>query len=350
MTWGDSNDRNRQTLGWFARRVLVVVVIVVFVLLAWRIINALLLAFIGVLFAVLWRGLASPISRHTSIPIEWALLIVALVLALLIGLFVWFAGPPINDQLSQLTKTLPSSIKQIEETLNRYVVGRYILDYIQQAQLPAGKGGSVISGITGIASTLYEIVADILLVIVCAVYFSVNPDVYRRGILLLIPKNRVARVADVLDQTVHTLRYWLLGQVALMVFVGVLVTVGLWLVGIPLAFVLGLISGLLEFIPIIGPVAGAIPGVLIALTGGWVKAAYAIAVYLLVQQVENHVLVPLVQRAAVSVPPALVVVAVVAFGLLFGFLGVFVATPLTAVGLVWVEMFYVQDVLGRSLR
>jgi predicted PurR-regulated permease PerM len=350
MIPSDLNGNSQGTLGQFARRTLIVVVIVALALLAWRIVNALLLAFVGVLLAMVFRGLAGLISRHTPIPIGWAMIIVASVLVLLVTLFVWVAGPPINEQLSQLTKTLPGSIEKVEQILNRYVLGRYILDYVRGARPAAGGGAGLIAGVTGVAAKLYEVIADIILVIVSAVYFSVNPELYRRGILLLVPRDRAPRVAEVLDHTARTLQYWLLGQLVLMLSVGVLVTLGLWLVGVPLAFVLGIISGLLEFVPVIGPLAGAIPGVLIALTGGWVQALYAVLVYVAVQQLENHIFTPLVQKTTVDVPPALVVLAIVAFGYLFGFLGIFVATPLTAVVLVWVKMFYVQDVLGRSVK
>ena len=172
---------------------------------------------------------------------------------------------------------------------------------------------------------------------------------YKRGILLLIPKSKSLRISEVLDESVSTLGYWLWGQVIMMVFVGLMVAVGLWIVGVPLAFVLGIISAILEFVPIIGPVVGAVPGILIAITGGWVQALYAALVYLIVQEIEANVLAPLIQKITVEVPPALVVLAVVAFGSLFGFLGVFVATPLTALIIVWVRMLYVEDALGKRL-
>jgi len=122
----------------------------------------------------------------------------------------------------------------------------------------------------------------------------------------------------------------------------------LWIVGVPLALLLGVFSGILEFVPIVGPVAGAVPGIIMAMSGGWTKALYAVLVYFIVQQAENHVLIPLIQRKAVSLPPALVVLAVVAMGLLFGMLGVLVATPLTAVIIVWIRMLYIEDVLGKG--
>jgi predicted PurR-regulated permease PerM len=317
-------------------------------LLLWRIRTALLLGFIGILLAVLYRGLAGVVTRYTRIPIHWTLLIVAVSLLGLIALFFWFAGPPINEQFSQMVKTLPTAINRIQETVNQYPVGQYILSYLQPPQPGAGGSGlSLIFGVTGIASTIYGILTDLLLVAVSAVYFAVNPQMYKRGILLLIPKSKSLRISEVLDESVSTLGYWLWGQVIMMAFVGLMVAVGLWIVGVPLAFVLGIISAILEFVPIIGPVVGAVPGILIAITGGWVQALYATLVYLIVQETEANILAPLIQKITVEVPPALVVLAVVAFGSLFGFLGVFVATPLTALIIVWVRMLYVEDALGK---
>jgi predicted PurR-regulated permease PerM len=349
MPLNDVNDAVHESLVRVARGTLVVVAIVALTLLVWRIRVALLLGFIGILLAVLLRGEAALVRRYTRIPVGWALLLVAAASVGLVVVFFWFAGPPINEQFSQLLKTLPASVERIRETINRYPVGQYLLSYLQPPE--PGSGGPTVSlfwGVTGIASTLYGILTDLLLIVVAAVYFAVNPQTYMRGILLLIPKSQSARVSEVLDESGRVLGYWLIGQVLVMVFVGVMVTLGLSLIGMPLALVLGVISGMLEFIPIFGPVVAAIPGILIAMTGGWVQVLYAALVYLIVQEIEANVLVPLIQKATVEVPPGLVVLALVAFWSLFGFLGLLVATPLTALAILWVKRLYVEDALGKT--
>ncbi len=349
MPINDTNDAVHESLVRVARRTLVVVAIIALALLVWRIRVALLLGFIGVLLAVLFRGQASLLKRYTRIPMGWALLLVAAVSIGLVGVFFWFAGPAINEQFSQLLKTLPASIERIRETINRYPVGQYLLSYLRPPE--PGSGGPAVNlffGVTGIASTIYGILTDLLLVLVTAIYFAVNPQLYTRGILLLIPKSKSLRVGEVLDESGRVLGYWLIGQVLVMVFVGVMVTLGLSLIGIPLALVLGVISGMLEFIPIFGPVVAAVPGILIAMTGGWVQALYAALVYLIVQEIEANVLVPLIQKVTVEVPPALVVLALVAFGSLFGFLGILIATPMTALLILWVKRLYVEDALGKT--
>jgi predicted PurR-regulated permease PerM len=348
MAVNKGTDQVHESLVWVARRTLVVVAIVALALLLWRIRVALLLGFIGMLLAVLYRGLAGIVSRYTHIPVSWALLLVAVVLLGLAFLFFWFAAGPINDQFGQLSKTLPESINRIKEAINRYALGRYFLSYLQPPEPGSHSGISLFTGVTGVAVTIYNVLTDLLLVVVSAIYFAVNPQMYKNGILLLIPKSKAQRVGEAFDASAHTLSYWLLGQVILMIFVGIMVMVGMWIIGTPLAMVLGLISGVLEFVPIFGPLVAAIPGILIAMTMGWVQALWTALVYLIVQETESNLLVPLIQKVTVEVPPALVVLAIVAFGFLFGFLGIFVATPLTALVIVWVRMFYVEDALGKN--
>jgi predicted PurR-regulated permease PerM len=334
----------------FTYRVLIVAAIAVLFLFLWQIMNALLFAFIGILLAVLWRGLAGLICRFLPIPIRWALLIVAIfVLALFIS-FMWFAGPRVNEQLGQLIQKLPSSIGNLKQTLQNYAWGQYLLEHVVPLQLSAGQGISLFSHVTGAATTLATVLADMLVVLFTAIYFAINPDVYVRGILSLVPEDRADRIREVFDASARMLQYWLLGQAVAMVTVGTLVAVGLWLAGVPLAFLLGVIAGLLDFVPYLGPIAAAIPGILIGLTESPTTAVYAMLVYLIVQQLENHLIVPLVQRETVWLPPALVILAVVMFGLLFGVLGLLVATPLTAVAVVWVKMLYVQDILGKPIN
>jgi predicted PurR-regulated permease PerM len=347
MGYNNAGSQDREQLGAFARRVLVVLVIAAFALLIWRILDALLLAFFGVLFAVMFRGLAGLINRYARISMGWSLFIVAIMLLAIVFLFAWFAGPRINEQFGEFLDAVPTSLTQIEKVLNRYSWGRYLLGNLGTGSLDMGQGLGLFSRITGIASTVFTAVANLLVVLFVAIFFMIDPDLYIRGILQLVPESKSSRIADTIDATGRTLRYWLLGQGISMLVVGILTTLGLWLAGVPLAFLLGVIAGILEFVPFLGPVAASIPGILIALTEGWTVALYALLVYVIVQQIENRVIVPLVQWKAVALPPALVILAVVALGLLFGLLGVLVATPLTAVIMVWVKRLYVEDVLGK---
>lgn len=349
MALHSAGQYGSEPLGAFARRVLVVVVIIALALLTWRIMNALLLAFIGILFAVMFRGLAGLVSRYTRIPMRWSLLLLVVFLIGVVALLVWLTGPSINEQIAEFMETVPTSVRQIEETLGSLTWGQYLLESMKPGQLGVSRGIGLFSRITGIASTMFAVIANLLVVTFVAIFFAADPAPYLRGIILLVPKSESARVTQTIEATGHTLRYWLLGQGISMLAVGILTALGLWLAGVPLAFLLGVIAGVLEFVPFLGPVAAAVPGILIALTRGWTLALYAALVYVIVQQLENRLIVPLVQWKAVSLPPALVILAVVALGLLFGLLGVLVATPLTAVIMVWVKMLYVQEVLDKPV-
>jgi predicted PurR-regulated permease PerM len=151
----------------------------------------------------------------------------------------------------------------------------------------------------------------------------------------------------VLHRLADTLWWWLLGRVASMTFIGVVTGIGLWLLDVPLAFVLGLLASLLSFIPNIGPILSAIPAILLAWVAGPEKALWVTGLYVGVQVVESFVLDPFIDRKTVYLPPAFTVFAQLVLALLGGLLGVALATPLAAAMVVLVAMLYVQDVLGR---
>ena len=152
-----------------------------------------------------------------------------------------------------------------------------------------------------------------------------------------------------MDAVAHNLRWWLVGQVFLMITMGVTTAAGLWLVGIPQALMLGLIAGILELVPYIGPWLSVVPAALIALLLGPWYLFMTLLLYLGLHILEGYVLLPLVQRRAVHLPPALTLVAQLLLGELQGVLGLFVAAPLTVVAVVTLKMLYVEDALGDRI-
>jgi predicted PurR-regulated permease PerM len=183
----------------------------------------------------------------------------------------------------------------------------------------------------GAAMSTLGAAANMLLVLVLGIYLAADPGLYRRGVLRLVPSRHRTLASNVLNAAAVALRKWLGGQLVAMLLVGVLTGLGLALLGVPLAFSLAVIAALLEFVPFIGPIVAAIPAVLIAFAHDPSTALYVAVLYLAVQQVEGYVLMPLVQRWAVALPPALSALTVVAFGVLFGLPGVLFAVPLTVV-------------------
>jgi predicted PurR-regulated permease PerM len=190
------------------------------------------------------------------------------------------------------------------------------------------------------------VLLNFVMVAFIGLYLAIDPGIYRRGLLSLVPLDRRARAAEILAAVGEALRGWLLGQVFAMLVVGVLATIGLWLLGIPLALALGLLAALLGFIPYLGPLAAAVPAVLLALLAGPQQALQVALLYVGIQLLEGYFLTPLVQQRAVHLPPALTISAMVVMGGLLGGLGLALAVPLTAAAIVLVQKLYVEDVLG----
>src|SRR5579875_2037914 len=154
------------------------------------------------------------------------------------------------------------------------------------------------------------------------------------------------RAARILHRAADAVWYWLLGRLLAMTLLGAMATAGLWLLGVPLPFALGFLVGLMSFVPYLGSVASALPCVLIAAAAGLALALYVILLFILIHMVEGYLLVPLVQRRLVHLPPALTLSAQLVLGAIAGIPGLVLATPLVAAALVLVRMIYVEDVLG----
>jgi predicted PurR-regulated permease PerM len=181
-----------------------------------------------------------------------------------------------------------------------------------------------------------------------AIYLAAQPDRYRHLCLRLVPPIQRSTAEYFFGVTAQVLQRWLVGQLVVMVTIGVLTGIGLWLLGIEAAFALGLTGGLLCFIPFVGAILAAVPATLVALTQGPEYAAFVIAMYAGVHFIEGNFITPMVQAEATSFPPVLAILSTVAFSVLFGPLGVLLAAPLTLFLMAAVEVLYVQRGLGEA--
>ena len=166
----------------------------------------------------------------------------------------------------------------------------------------------------------------------------------------LVPKPRRLRAGEVLDSMNTALRRWLFARAILMLLVGTVFGVGLWILGVPLALPLGLIAGILEFVPYIGPISAMFPALAVALMEGPRQALYVGALYVVTQLIESYIGEPLIEGKTLSLPPALIILFQVICGLWLGVLGIVIATPLLLLFMVAVQMLYVHDVLGDSMK
>jgi predicted PurR-regulated permease PerM len=321
----------------YAVRVLIALGLAAALIALWRAADVVMIAFGGVLLAVALRALARLIGRFTPLPERAALPAAILALVASIGLVAWLVGDTLAGELGQLATRLPAALDKVREWLAQHAAGRALL-----GSLGAVNGMESVSRLAGVALSTLGAVANALVLLALGIYFAVDPGLYRRGLLRLVPPAHRARVAETLAATTDALRQWLGGAVVAMLAVGGVTGLGLWALGVPFAFSLAVIAALLEFVPFIGPIVAAIPAVLVGFGESPVTAFYVALLYLAVQQIEGYLLTPLVQRWAVALPPALAVLAVLVFGVLIGLPGALFAVPLLVVVMVVVRKLYVE--------
>lgn len=329
----------------FAARVLVVLALGALALLAWKLSELLLIVFGAVVVAVLLHGLTVWTRKWLPVP-DWAALgLVLLVLVLGLAAIVTLFGTEVAGQIDAFRTTLPAAWAKFHAWLQSSPLGPQ-LDQVpeqlrQGATTLATHAGTILVSAGGG-------VTDAVLMVVGGIYLAAQPALYRRGLLRMLPLDR----RDVADQALaasgQTLRAWLGGQLLAMVVVGSLTALGLWLLGVPVALGIGLMTALLDFIPIVGPILAAIPAVLLGFTVSPQVALGALLVFVVLQQIEGHVLQPLIQSRAVDLPPALLLFSLFGIGILFGPMGVVLAAPLTVVVYVLVKKLYVVHALGDA--
>jgi predicted PurR-regulated permease PerM len=198
------------------------------------------------------------------------------------------------------------------------------------------------------AKSTVAAVGGFLLIVFLSIYFATDPELYRRGVLALIPVRRRELASQVMDRIAHVLRKWLVTQLIAMAVIGSVSTIALLLLGVKAAFALGLLAGLFEFIPTVGPILSAVPAIAMGFLDSPEKALLVALVYMGIQFLENHILIPLLMKGGMDLPPALTVLAQALLALVFGFLGLMVAVPLLATAMVIVQMLYVQREQGVS--
>jgi predicted PurR-regulated permease PerM len=327
----------------FIRRVLIVFGIGALAWLLWKLSDVLLLAFAAVLIAVILNAFAEVLEKRTPITRRWSLTVAGLTILVAVLAVMGLFGAQMRAQFAGVSERLPAALN----TFGReFGIGDFTAQLPQMIGL--GTGGAFVARLAGIGFTVLGGLADFLLVVIAGVFIAADPKIYREGLLKLFPPSQHERVRGSLDASGEALKLWLGAQLIAMTFVAVAAALGLWLIGLPSAFALGLIAGLLDFVPFIGPVLGAFPAVLIASTVDGMTMLWTVLLFVLIQQIESNVVFPLVGKRMVSLPPALALFAIVASGVLFGPLGLVVGFPLAVVVFVLVKKLYVRETLGEE--
>lgn len=303
------------------------------------------LIFAGFLAAILLHGGGAWVACRTGLRHGFG---VAAFGILLVGALVAAGAafaPSIIAQVDELSSELPERLEQLRDRFAAVSWGERALERLTPEQLLSAEGRSAAA--TAVSST-FGALGGLLVVIIVGVYGAVDPAPYRRGMLLLLAPSLRERGEEVMLRVVGTLRNWIAAQLMAMAVVGVLTGAGLWLAGVPLALLLGLIAALLAFIPNIGPIIAIIPALLLAFPEGTAALAWVVAIYVGVQALESYIITPLLQQEKVSLPAILVIAVQVLFGVLFGILGLAMAMPLAAAGMTLVRELYIRDYLEQE--
>ncbi len=309
--------------------------------------KVLLLILAAVLVASLFRGIAGYIHGYLKIPMGWSLLASVI---LVIGFFA-LAGiliaPQVSEQINQLAEKFPETVKSAKEQLNQSILGRQLVEQIpEDPRSWLQEKSGVLKQSMGVFSATFGVLADVYVIFFIGMFMMAQPTPYRKGVVSLVPLPHRGRAQEVLDKLGSTLQRWVAGKLFSMLVVAVLSSLGLWILGVPLALALGLIAGLLSFVPNFGPLVALIPAVLVGLMQGTDTALYVALLYIGIQAVESNLITPMVQKQMVYLPPAVILISQVLLGILVGGLGLILATPIIAITMVMINMLYVEDVLG----
>jgi predicted PurR-regulated permease PerM len=336
-------------------------------------------AFLGLLFGVTIAPAVAWLHRFHVPRGLGAAFFVAALFAALTGIALLLA-PVLQQQMLELKQRLPEAIDRIDrELLNRHALtnalegghpspaavtvapaataaqravqaqaaseaatlGRSPLRVILGQQL-----GSAIPYLFPVFSTTIAALTGLILVTFLTIFFASDPGVYTRGVLHLVPHAHRGRATEVLDTMGRSLRSWLAARSIAMITIGVVVTAVMALLRVRAAVALGVIAGLLELVPVFGPIIGAIPAIALGFVDSPQKALAVLIAFVVIQQLEGNVLIPLLLQKAVEVPPALSLIGIASLGVVLGVLGVVIAEPLVAIILVAVKMLYIEPEVG----
>ncbi|MDA9530359.1 AI-2E family transporter [Bradyrhizobium sp. CCBAU 25338] len=331
----------------------------------WYFAPTLLLIFTGMLLGLGLNALIHALGRRVHLPHAVRLAMVCVALALLLAGIAYLGGATIAEQASLLSKTIKSQIVNVRSFLDNHGIDTSFFDLGNAASdssanpsseatsppaapsrgpLPgagalASSGGAIVSQTFKLLLGTIHGVGNIFIVLFLGLAFAAQPTVYHDGLLFLAPARHRTRVALVIDRISETLERWLIAQIVVMIAVGVVTWIGLAIIGIPSAFILGIQAGLLAFIPTVGAIIAGVIVVLASLASGWIPALSAFLLFMGVHAMESYVLTPILQRQALDIPPATLFAFQILLGVVFGIWGLALALPLVAIAKVVIDHF-----------
>ncbi|MGC1479918.1 MAG: AI-2E family transporter [Chthoniobacterales bacterium] len=333
----------------FAKRVLIAAAISVLVVaLAWalgRLSGVLLAIFAGVLIATLLVTVTEWVTQRTGARRQIALGCTVLVILSLLVLAGMLLGPSIGSQLQGVGEEIPRGIEEVRSNLSDTWAAP-LVEALPSVNEMVPDPASMVGQITALLSMTTTLLTGAIFVFFVGVYAAADPGVYLDSMVRLVPRRGRDRAREVISLIAQALRWWFAGRLLTMAILGVLTTLGLWALGAPMPVGLGVIAGVLQFIPYLGAIAAAIPALLVGFTIGPAMALQIGILYLVVQLIESYGLTPFIQQRTISLPPAGLLSMQIIMGVLLGIPGVVLASPLSVCLVVLVQTLYVQDILG----
>jgi len=352
-----AGGRGREVKRTFASRDLLRTALVLFGLfLAWRFVvgiaTAVLVLLVGLLLAVALSWPVEALHRH-KVPRSVASVLVTVGTLALLGLGGYLFFPEFEKQVSQLSFALPSALyqigEQVEELASRFGLGIGEGNGVSTSAL-VGLGRRLLGGALGLFMDVTSILLGMLVAVFVAVYLAASPGPVVGWVVRLFPTRHRPRVWDLLSEIRVRLLSWLKGRLASMAIVGALSTVALYVIGIPGALLLGLFTGLISFVPYIGPIVSVIPPVLLTFAFGesLINALWVVVAYVIIQQVESNLITPVIMQKVASLHPAVAIAAVTLLGTAFGLLGALLALPAAVVAGILIKELWFRRLEARE--
>lgn len=357
--------RRVRSPGWRSRDILRAALLVAGVWLSLRLLwvarPVFVLAFLGGLFGLALSAGVTWLQRRGVPRGIGAVMLVLAFFGVFAGLGA-LAAPRIAEQVRELQQQLPDALSRVEAWVQERQGG--VAELLEGGGDPGAEGaepgdlrrtlaeqaGKLGSSFFTIFSNTLAALGSILLITFVAVYIAVDPCTYRRGIMHLVPHRARSKAGEVMDAVGATLRRWLVAQVIAMLVIGAVTTVVLLLLDVRAAVALGIIAGILEFVPYFGPILAAVPAIAMGFLDGPEKALWVAGAYLAIQQLEGNVLTPLLMKEGLDLPPVLTILGQAVMAVIFGFAGLLIAMPLLGAILVPIKLLYVQDVVGDEVQ
>lgn len=326
-------------LGW-------TVLVASLLLMAWRASDLLLLAFGSLLGAVMFRSAARLMQKIGVRNWSAALVLGILLVLAAFGAIGYLLTVQFGSEIAAMLGNLPGTLANIERGLSTNVVGRAL---VQAASAAAG-GSQIADHLSDLARGAGQIMINFIIVIVGAMFIAGDPRPYRNAVILLTPPPARRTMERAVQEISFALRLWIKAKLITMFFMALVISGSLWMAGLESWAALGLLGGLSEFVPYVGPAAALVPAIGLAASGGGDLLWRTAVAFVFARVIEGWILTPFINRRVVSIPPALTLFTILGVGAVFGIYGVFFAGALLVVAFVGVREFYLRDTLGEDIN